>query len=139
MFAPAAIRNFEQNAFIRFIQLNNPRIISYTPAGSVVLRAACPPFLYTSAGVDGPAGGLSPRRRGRVRLRAAGRQAGVKKVRAYILNIALGFLGVLVHAIRLNTLEFSNHMEMQWGGIRYKPFSKTNNYLKAHNKNEIKF
>ena len=43
----------------------------------------------------------------------------------HILNIALGFLGVLVHAIRLNTLEFSNHMEMQWAGIRYKPFSKT--------------
>lgn len=42
----------------------------------------------------------------------------------HILNIALGFLGVLVHAIRLNTLEFSNHMEMQWGGIRYKPFAR---------------
>ncbi len=53
----------------------------------------------------------------------------------HILNIALGFLGVLVHAIRLNTLEFSNHMEMQWGGIRYKPFSKTNkNPIKEHTK-----
>lgn len=53
----------------------------------------------------------------------------------HILNIALGFLGVLVHAIRLNTLEFSNHMEMQWGGIRYKPFSKSRiNPIKEHNK-----
>ena len=53
----------------------------------------------------------------------------------HILNIALGFLGVLVHAIRLNTLEFSNHMEMQWAGIRYKPFSKTSkNPIKEHNK-----
>lgn len=48
----------------------------------------------------------------------------------HVLNIALGFLGVLVHAIRLNTLEFSNHMEMQWAGIRYKPFSKTKNPIK---------
>ena len=51
----------------------------------------------------------------------------------HILNIALGFLGVLVHAIRLNTLEFSNHMEMQWAGIRYKPFSKTKNPIKENN------
>lgn len=39
-----------------------------------------------------------------------------------VLNIALGFLGVLVHGIRLNTLEFSNHIEMQWAGMRFRPF-----------------
>jgi V/A-type H+-transporting ATPase subunit I len=33
-------------------------------------------------------------------------------------------MGVLVHAIRLNTLEFSNHIEMQWAGIKYRPFAK---------------
>lgn len=54
----------------------------------------------------------------------------------HILNIALGFLGVLVHAIRLNTLEFSNHMEMQWAGIRYKPFSKTKNPIKDNKTGE---
>ena len=45
-----------------------------------------------------------------------------------VLNIALGFLSVMVHGIRLNTLEFSNHVEMQWGGFRFTPFSnkKTN-------------
>lgn len=42
----------------------------------------------------------------------------------HVLNIALGFLSVLVHAIRLNTLEFSNHIGMQWAGIAYRPFSK---------------
>ena len=42
----------------------------------------------------------------------------------HILNIALGFLSVLVHAIRLNTLEFSNHIGMQWAGIAYHPFAK---------------
>jgi len=46
-----------------------------------------------------------------------------------ILNIALGFLSVLVHAIRLNTLEFSNHVEMQWGGFRFRPFKKENNRI----------
>lgn len=40
------------------------------------------------------------------------------------LNIALAFLGVLVHAIRLNSLEFSNQMELQWTGMKYKPFAK---------------
>ncbi len=42
----------------------------------------------------------------------------------HILNILLGFMGVLVHAIRLNTLEFSNHIEMQWTGVNYKPFAE---------------
>ena len=43
-----------------------------------------------------------------------------------LLNIALGFLSVLVHAIRLNTLEFSNHIEMQWAGFKFRPFKKDN-------------
>ena len=42
----------------------------------------------------------------------------------HVLNIMLAFLGVLVHGIRLNTLEFSNHMELQWLGRVYKPFRK---------------
>lgn len=40
----------------------------------------------------------------------------------HLLNIALGFLSVMVHGVRLNTLEFSNHAEMQWAGIRFRPF-----------------
>ena len=39
-------------------------------------------------------------------------------------NILLAGLGVLVHGIRLNTLEFSNHMGLQWLGHVYKPFKK---------------
>ena len=42
----------------------------------------------------------------------------------HALNILLGIMGVMVHAIRLNTLEFSNHIEMQWTGIKYRPFAK---------------
>jgi len=48
-------------------------------------------------------------------------------VAGHILNLALGFLGVLVHAVRLNTLEFSNHMGLQWSGFRFKPFSAKQN------------
>lgn len=46
-----------------------------------------------------------------------------------VLNIALGFLGVLVHGIRLNTLEFSNHIEMQWAGVRFRPFRNGKNKI----------
>lgn len=42
----------------------------------------------------------------------------------HLLNIALGFLSVMVHGIRLNTLEFSNHIGMQWAGIRFRPFAE---------------
>lgn len=42
----------------------------------------------------------------------------------HVLNVMLAMLGVLVHGIRLNTLEFSNHMGLQWLGHLYKPFKK---------------
>ena len=32
-------------------------------------------------------------------------------------------MSVLVHGLRLNTLEFSNHMQINWEGKAYKPFS----------------
>lgn len=40
------------------------------------------------------------------------------------LNIIMSLISVLVHAIRLNTLEFSNHMGLQWAGMEFKPFRK---------------
>jgi len=39
------------------------------------------------------------------------------------LNILLSALSVLVHGIRLNTLEFSSHIGLQWAGLKYRPFS----------------
>ena len=43
---------------------------------------------------------------------------------ANALNMVLGGLGVLVHAVRLNTLEFSTHKGLAWQGYRlYSPFS----------------
>ncbi len=40
------------------------------------------------------------------------------------LNIILCVMSIVVHGIRLNMLEFSNHLGMQWTGSRYKPFKK---------------
>jgi len=42
----------------------------------------------------------------------------------HALNMVLALIAVLVHGIRLNTLEFSNHMGLQWTGVYYKPFKK---------------
>ena len=42
----------------------------------------------------------------------------------HALNVVLAALSVLVHGVRLNTLEFSNHAGVQWGGTAYKPFRK---------------
>ncbi|MCL2008589.1 MAG: V-type ATP synthase subunit I [Treponema sp.] len=38
------------------------------------------------------------------------------------LNLVLNGLSVLVHGVRLNTLEFSSHVGLTWAGTAYKPF-----------------
>ena len=40
------------------------------------------------------------------------------------LNLAMGALSILVHAVRLNTLEFSNAKGITWAGQPYTPFRK---------------
>ena len=47
----------------------------------------------------------------------------------HALNIILGAMGVMVHGIRLNTLEFSSHAGVEWAGIHFNPFKKTNENL----------
>ncbi|MDR1470038.1 MAG: V-type ATP synthase subunit I [Spirochaetaceae bacterium] len=39
-------------------------------------------------------------------------------------NMILNVLSVLVHGVRLNTLEFSSHLGLSWSGFAYKPFAK---------------
>lgn len=41
------------------------------------------------------------------------------------LNMVLNLLSVIVHGVRLNTLEFSNHLGMSWSGFKYTPFAET--------------
>ncbi len=40
------------------------------------------------------------------------------------LNMILNVLSVIVHGVRLNTLEFSSHLDMSWSGSKYKPFEE---------------
>ena len=40
----------------------------------------------------------------------------------HTLNILLGAMAVLVHGVRLNVLEFSSHLNMEWSGTEYSPF-----------------
>ena len=40
------------------------------------------------------------------------------------LNMVLNILSVIVHGIRLNTLEFSSHLDMSWSGHKFKPFEE---------------
>ena len=49
------------------------------------------------------------------------------------LNMILNVLSVIVHGVRLNTLEFSQHLGMTWSGIKYSPFKE-----KSSRETEIK-
>jgi V/A-type H+-transporting ATPase subunit I len=40
----------------------------------------------------------------------------------HTLNILLATMGVLVHGVRLNTLEFAGHLGLEWSGHPYRPF-----------------
>ena len=40
------------------------------------------------------------------------------------LNLALCLLAVLVHGVRLNTLEFSAHKGLSWSGFAFRPFGR---------------
>ncbi len=40
----------------------------------------------------------------------------------HALNIVMGCLSIIVHGVRLNMLEFSGHLGMEWTGIPYRPF-----------------
>ncbi|MBZ0167574.1 MAG: hypothetical protein K8I00_12280, partial [Candidatus Omnitrophica bacterium] len=43
----------------------------------------------------------------------------------HMLNMVLALMAILVHAVRLNVLEFSGHLGLEWAGVRFRPFSKT--------------
>ena len=50
------------------------------------------------------------------------------KVPIYIaghgINMILGIIAILAHGVRLNLLEFSNHLELEWSGRKYDPFKE---------------
>jgi V/A-type H+-transporting ATPase subunit I len=42
---------------------------------------------------------------------------------AHGLNVAVSIVALFAHGVRLNMLEFSNNLGMQWSGYPYEPFS----------------
>ena len=44
----------------------------------------------------------------------------------HTFNIALGLIAVLAHGVRLNMLEFSNNVGVQWAGYDFVPFTRHN-------------
>jgi V/A-type H+-transporting ATPase subunit I len=44
-------------------------------------------------------------------------------VAGHALNLGLALIALFAHGVRLNMLEFSNNLGMQWTGYSYKPFS----------------
>ncbi len=45
----------------------------------------------------------------------------------HTLNILLCAMAILVHGVRLNVLEFSSHLNMEWSGMEYTPFKQEGN------------
>ena len=44
----------------------------------------------------------------------------------HLLNIILSCISILAHAVRLNLLEFSSHLGLEWSGREYDPFKEKN-------------
>jgi V/A-type H+-transporting ATPase subunit I len=42
----------------------------------------------------------------------------------HTLNIVMGALSLIVHGVRLNMLEFSGHLDMEWSGVKYEPLER---------------
>jgi len=42
----------------------------------------------------------------------------------HTINFVLGPVGVLVHGVRLNVLEFSSHIGVTWSGAEYQPLEE---------------
>ncbi len=47
-------------------------------------------------------------------------------VLGHALNIGLTLIAIFAHGVRLNMLEFSNNLGIQWSGYAYQPFAQTN-------------
>jgi len=45
---------------------------------------------------------------------------------SHSLNFMLTVLSVVVHGVRLNMLEFSGHLGMEWSGYKYDPLREQN-------------
>ena len=51
----------------------------------------------------------------------------------HALNLVMGLLSVVVHGVRLNLLEFSGALGMEWAGYNYEPFRNMAHDKSANN------
>lgn len=42
----------------------------------------------------------------------------------HAVNLIMGFLSIVVHGVRLNIMEFSGQVGVEWSGYKYEPFKK---------------
>ncbi len=42
----------------------------------------------------------------------------------HAVNLVMGFLSIVVHGVRLNIMEFSGQVGVEWSGYKYDPFKK---------------
>ena len=42
----------------------------------------------------------------------------------HAVNLVMGFLSIVVHGVRLNIMEFSGQVGVEWSGYKYEPFKK---------------
>ncbi len=66
--------------------------------------------LATSLGLTGPVGGVV---------------TALVLFFGHTLNVLLAAMGVLVHGVRLNTLEFAGHLGLPWTGHPYRPLARS--------------
>lgn len=52
--------------------------------------------------------------------------AAVILMAGHLMNMALCTVAIFAHGVRLNLLEFSNHIGMEWSGREYDPFTRKN-------------
>lgn len=92
-------------------------IVSYIRLWAVSLAG-----LAISQTVNGMVGKLVGQPGGRLLAFAVGLVAGMGLLLAgHALNFIMTVLSVIVHGIRLNMLEFSSHLGMEWTGYAYDP------------------
>lgn len=96
-------------------------IVSYIRLWAVGLAGVA-----ISQTINGMAAGAFGDPTGRIVAFAIGAVMGVVLlVVGHALNLAMSVLSVIVHGIRLNMLEFSGHLGMEWSGYAYDPFRET--------------
>jgi V/A-type H+-transporting ATPase subunit I len=96
-------------------------IVSYIRLWAVGLAGVA-----ISQTINGMASGAFGEPAGRIVAFAIGAVMGVVLlVVGHALNLVMSVLSVIVHGIRLNILEFSGHLGMEWSGYTYDPFRET--------------